>query len=115
VKRQTLKTIERLLHVVLTAAGVSDPETWVVMQAGVLKPAVASLSYLLAAADFSDWPSAARPFGVLLSFATNLRPKVRKRAHDGMVQVLVALQHTQALQPASAAVLQGKLLASITS
>jgi ribosomal RNA-processing protein 12 len=86
----------------------------VFLQAGVLKPAVASLSYVLAAADFSDWPSAARPFALLLSFSTNARPKVRKRAHDGMVQVLVALQQSPSLQPASAAVLQGELLASMT-
>ena len=82
------------------------------VQAGVLKPAVASLSYVLAAADFSDWPSVARPFALLLGFATNLRPKVRKHAHDGLVQVLAALQHTQALQPSSGAVLQGEPCAS---
>lgn len=76
----------------------------------MLKPAVASLSYVLAAADFSDWPSAARPFALLLSFSTNARPKVRKRAHDGMVQVLAALQQSPSLQPASAAVLQGERL-----
>lgn len=82
----------------------------VLTQAAVLKPAVASLSYVLAAADPGDWPSAARPFALLLGFATNPRPKVRKRAHDGMVQVLAAWQHTAALQPASAAILQGALL-----
>lgn len=81
----------------------------------MLKPSLACLSHVLAAADPADWPSAARPFSLLLGFAISPRPKVRKRAHDGLVQVLAALQHTASLQPASAALLQGEHLSNLHS
>ena len=75
----------------------------------MLKPAVACLSSMLAAADPNDWPASARPFSLLVGFATSPRPKVRKRAHDGLVQVLAAWQHSPALLQASAAVLAGTI------
>jgi hypothetical protein len=76
-------------------------------QASVMKPALACLSTVLAAMDANDWPTASLPFSVLLSFSLSPRPKVRKRAHDGLLQVLASVQGTPVMAAASAALLQG--------
>lgn len=77
-------------------------------KAAVVKAALAGLSQVAAAADPRDWPAAAPAFGLLLSLAMDARPKVRRRAQSGLLEVLAALQGTPALAPASAAVLKGK-------
>ncbi len=73
----------------------------------MVKPALLCLSYLLAALDPSNWPAAAAPFNLLLTFLADQRPKVRKRAHTGLVEVLAALQGGPALAPASEALARG--------
>ncbi|KAK9845416.1 hypothetical protein WJX81_006006 [Elliptochloris bilobata] len=75
-------------------------------QAAVVKAALAALSAVAAAADPRDWPAAASAFGLLLRLATDARPKVRRRAQEGAVEALAALQGTPALAPGSAAVLK---------
>lgn len=75
-------------------------------EASVMKPALACLSTVLAAMDANDWPTASLPFSVLLSFSLSPRPKVRKRAHDGLLQVLASVQGTPVMAAASAALLQ---------
>lgn len=108
--------------------------------AGVLRPALACLSQVLAAAGEADWPAALPPFNLTLRCASsdaavfskkqflvhrsnlfsslNLcvtacsccldqRPKVRKRAQTGLVDVLAGLQHCPpGLHAASEAVLR---------
>lgn len=78
------------------------------VQASAVKPAIACLSAVLAAMDPSDWPSAKAPFELLVSFCLNLRPKVRKKAHDGVLHVLASIRDTAALAPASAVLLAGE-------
>lgn len=73
----------------------------------MVKPALACLSTVLAAMDPTDWPTASQLYSVLLSFSLSARPKVRKRAHDGLVQVLASIRSTPAMAAASAALLQG--------
>lgn len=80
------------------------------VQASAVKPAIACLSAVLAAMDPSDWPSAKAPFEVLVSFCLNSRPKVRKKAHDGVLHVLASIRDTAALAPASAVLLAGESL-----
>ena len=63
---------------------------------------------MLAALEPADWPSAKHPFDLLMSFCVNPRPKVRKKAHDGLLRVLASIRSTAALAPASAVVLSGK-------
>eukprot|EP00873_Tetraselmis_striata_P019446 jgi/Tetstr1/439710/TSEL_028129.t1 len=71
-------------------------------KAAPLKAYLGCLAQLLAAADPSSWgPLTVRPWGMLLHLATDPRPKVRKRAATGMVEVLAALQRTPALNTAS--------------
>jgi len=79
----------------------------VVMQAGVVKAVLPCLASVLTAVDPADWPSAVRPFGALLQRCADSRPKVRRRAQTGLVDVLASLQRSPALPDASAAVLQG--------
>ena len=80
------------------------------MQAGTLRAALACLGYITAAVNPADWAPALRPFTLLLQYSTDSRPKVRKRAQYGLVDVLAALQGTPALQGASDAVLRGTLV-----
>ena len=76
-------------------------------QAAVVKAALGALSAVAAAADPRDWPAAAPAFGLLLRLALDARPKVRRRAQEGAVEALGALQGAPALAPGSAAVLKG--------
>ena len=76
----------------------------------VVKATLGALSQVAAAADPRDWPAAAPAFGLLLSLATDVRPKVRRRAQAGLAEALAALQGAPALPPASAAVLKGARL-----
>jgi hypothetical protein len=62
------------------------------------------------ALDPGNWPAAAGPFTTLVSTCLDPRPKVRKKAAAGLVEVLAALQHTTALPAASAIMLKGALL-----
>ena len=80
-----------------------------VLQAGVVKAVLPCIASVLTALDPADWPSAVRPFSVLLQHCTDPRPKVRRRAQTGIVDVLAALQRSAALPHASAAILQGDL------
>ncbi|KAK9818389.1 hypothetical protein WJX72_011834 [[Myrmecia] bisecta] len=75
-------------------------------EAATLKAALHCLSQITAALDPHDWPAAARPFTTLLSFCTDSRPKVRKRAQSGLVDVLAAIQSTPALAQASDAIVR---------
>ena len=72
-----------------------------------MKAVLPCLAAVLTALDPSDWPTAVRPFAALLRHCADPRPKVRRRAQTGLVDVLAALQRSPALPDASAAVLQG--------
>jgi hypothetical protein len=76
-------------------------------QAPTVKAAMQCLGQLLAAMDPTNWPAAAAPWALLLSFLTDARPKVRKRAAASAEEVLAALQGTPALAPASEALAAG--------
>ena len=78
------------------------------LQAGTLRSALHCLSYITAAVNPAEWAPALRAFTLLLRYSTDARPKVRKRAQYGLVDVLAALQNTPALQGASDAVLNGQ-------
>ena len=71
-----------------------------------MKALVTCLGQVVAAVDPSHWPSAVRPFSLLLQLLLDERPKVRKRAQDAAHSVLVSLRDTPARQPASDAVLK---------
>ena len=77
------------------------------LQASVIRAALPCLSHVLAALDPADWPSATQPFTLLLRFCIDARPKVRRRAQSGLVDVLAAVQRTVAIDNASALVLKG--------
>ena len=72
-----------------------------------MRAALGALGAVAVAADPRDWPVAAPAFGLLLRLALDARPKVRRRAQEGGVEALAALQDTPALAPASAALLKG--------
>eukprot|EP00798_Chlamydomonas_sp_ICE-L_P031076 gene31076-6203_t len=76
-------------------------------QAAVSKAALHCLSQVLGALDPTNWPPAAIPFRDMLSCVMDLRPKVRKRAQQGLSEVLAALQGTPALGNASDAIAKG--------
>ena len=80
------------------------------VQAGNLRSALHCLSYITAAVKPTEWAPALRPFTLLLRYSTDARPKVRKRAQYGLVDVLAALQGSPALQGASDAVLKGQCI-----
>lgn len=73
-------------------------------QAAVSKAGLGCLAAVLGALDPGHWPSAVAPFALLLSFVLDNRPKVRKRAHQGVVEVLAAVRPTPALGHASEAI-----------
>ncbi len=77
------------------------------LQASTLKPVLSCLATVTAAADPREWASAVRPFGLLLGLSLDERPKVRKRAQEGIVDVLAAVQGTPAADLAAASVLRG--------
>ena len=87
-------------------------DTLVTAQAGVVKAVLPCMASVLTAVDPADWPSAVRPFGAVLQRCADPRPKVRRRAQTGLVDVLAALQRSPALPDASAAVLQGGALST---
>lgn len=65
------------------------------------------LCQVLAALNPADWPAAARPFALVLDTCLDARPKLRKKAQAGLVDVLACLQTAPvALLPASEAVLK---------
>lgn len=78
----------------------------------MVRAALPCLSHILSALDPADWPAASQPFTVLLRFCIDARPKVRRRAQSGLVDVLAALQRTAAIADASALVVKGAALAS---
>lgn len=73
----------------------------------MLKPALACLARVTAAADPGEWPRAVQPYSLLLQLSLDERPKVRKRAQEGVAAVLAAQQGTPAAGPASDAILRG--------
>ena len=76
-------------------------------QASPLKPMLSCLATVTAAVDPREWASAVRPFGLLLGLSLDERPKVRKRAQEGVIGVLAAVQGTSAAEPAGSAVARG--------
>ncbi|BDA46153.1 RRP12-like protein [Coccomyxa sp. Obi] len=75
-------------------------------QASTLKPVLSCLATVTAAVDPREWASAVRPFGLLLGLSLDERPKVRKRAQEGIIDVLAAVQGTPAADSAAASVLR---------
>ncbi|PRW60392.1 ARM repeat superfamily [Chlorella sorokiniana] len=61
-------------------------------EAAVVKNAVPCLGQLLAAHNPADWPSAIRPFNMLLSLSLDSRAKVRRAAQSAVGDVLAGLQ-----------------------
>ncbi|GFR52360.1 hypothetical protein Agub_g14918 [Astrephomene gubernaculifera] len=75
-------------------------------EAATAKAALGCLAQVLAAADPAAWLAAVPAFNQLLTFLTDARPKVRKRASGGLVEVLAGLQRSAALGAASELVLK---------
>ncbi|KAG2424708.1 hypothetical protein HXX76_014284 [Chlamydomonas incerta] len=76
-------------------------------EAAAAKAALGCLAAVLAAADPGSWLAAVPGLNTLLAFVTDGRPKVRKRAVLGLVEVLAGLQRSPgALGPASELVLK---------
>ena len=103
------------LHCAILARAAATAETMQTtmvagMQASVAKAALACLSHVLAAVSPSDWPLASEPMMLLLRSCIDSRPKVRRRAQSGLVEVLAALQRSSAIADASALVAKGKVL-----
>jgi hypothetical protein len=79
-------------------------------QAPACKAALQCLGQVLCAVEPSAWLAAAPGFQLLLSFSTEARPKIRKRAAGSVQDVLGALQGSPAsLGAASEAVLAREL------
>ncbi len=74
------------------------------LQAATVKVALRCLGQVLCAMEPSNWPAAAAPWALLLSFATDTRPKVRKCAVGSAQEVLGSVQRTAAHKPASEAI-----------
>lgn len=77
------------------------------LQAPLAKAALQCLSQLLAALDPAAWLQAVPAVNQLLAFAMDARPKVRKRAAQGLVEMMAGLQHSVALASASELVAKG--------
>ncbi|GLI63541.1 hypothetical protein VaNZ11_006530 [Volvox africanus] len=75
-------------------------------EAAMAKAALGCLAQVLAAADPTAWLAAVPAFNQLLNFTTDARPKVRKRAMEGLVETLAGLQRSSALGAASELVLK---------
>ncbi|EFJ51860.1 hypothetical protein VOLCADRAFT_87463 [Volvox carteri f. nagariensis] len=75
--------------------------------AATTKAALGCLAQVLAAADPSAWIAAVPAFNQMLGFVADARPKVRKRAVEGLVETLASLQRSPALGAASELVLKG--------
>eukprot|EP00879_Flechtneria_rotunda_P018341 GHRR01019238.1.p1 GENE.GHRR01019238.1~~GHRR01019238.1.p1 ORF type:complete len:243 (+),score=93.56 GHRR01019238.1:96-824(+) len=85
-------------------------------EAAAVKAALLCLGQVLAAVEPGAWHAASRTFQLLLSFATDNRPKVRKRAQASTGDVLAALQNSpQNLAAASEAIVAGKQITSTHS
>eukprot|EP00878_Enallax_costatus_P036532 GHUV01041032.1.p1 GENE.GHUV01041032.1~~GHUV01041032.1.p1 ORF type:complete len:246 (+),score=51.10 GHUV01041032.1:709-1446(+) len=63
-------------------------------QAPACKGALLCLGQVLAAVEPGAWHAAVPGFQLLLSFLTDARPKVRKRAQSSLTDILAALQNT---------------------
>jgi hypothetical protein len=61
-------------------------------QAPACKGALQCLGQVLAAVEPGAWPAASVSFQLLLSFVTDVRPKIRKRACSSVTDVLAAAQ-----------------------
>jgi hypothetical protein len=72
----------------------------------VSKAALQCLGQVLSALDPSNWAAALAPFSLLLSFSTDARPKVRRRAQTSLVEVLASIRGGPAAQPAGDALLR---------
>lgn len=80
-------------------------------QAPACKGALQCLGQVLSAVEPGAWPSASVSFQLLLSFITDARPKIRKRATSSVTEVLAAVQGCPAnLAAASEAVLARELV-----
>ncbi|GIL82209.1 hypothetical protein Vretifemale_11129 [Volvox reticuliferus] len=75
-------------------------------EAATAKAALGCLAQVLAAADPTAWLAAVPAFNQLLNFTTDARPRVRKRAVEGLVETLAGLQRSPALGAASELVLK---------
>ncbi|GIL64267.1 hypothetical protein Vafri_18268 [Volvox africanus] len=75
-------------------------------EAAMAKASLGCLAQVLAAADPTAWLAAVPAFNQLLNFTTDARPKVRKRAMEGLVETLAGLQRSSALGAASELVLK---------
>eukprot|EP00878_Enallax_costatus_P037784 GHUV01042780.1.p1 GENE.GHUV01042780.1~~GHUV01042780.1.p1 ORF type:complete len:156 (-),score=30.70 GHUV01042780.1:212-679(-) len=64
------------------------------LQAPACKGALLCLGQVLAAVEPGAWHAAVPGFQLLLSFLTDARPKVRKRAQSSLTDILAALQNT---------------------
>lgn len=71
------------------------------VSAGTAKFGMNCISYLLTTGDKSTWLPVESAYGVLLNYATDRRPKVRKRAHLCLEEVLRSYQCSSILVKAS--------------
>lgn len=83
-------------------------------QAGVVRAGVTALGQITAAADPTDFPTAAASFQRLLQHSLDPRPKVRRAAHAAVRDVLAALQSGPAGTNASDALVKGRSSTLIT-
>jgi len=61
-------------------------------QTAAVKGAIGCLGTVLAAVDAANWAAAAPAWQLLLSFTTDARPKVRRRAVSACVEILASAQ-----------------------
>ena len=78
-----------------------------VLQAATVKAALLCLGRVTSFLNPGEWSSTVRPFGLLLKYAIDTRPKIRRHAQVGLVEVLAAVQGTAAHAPASETILRG--------
>ncbi|XP_077230850.1 ARM repeat superfamily protein [Tasmannia lanceolata] len=68
---------------------------------GAVKAGLKCISHLIIVGDKVNWSSIAPSYGILLSFVTDNRPKVRKHAHSCLHDVLQSFQGSAVLASAS--------------
>jgi len=71
------------------------------VSAGAAKFGMKCISYLLTTGDKSNWILVESAYGILLNYATDRRPKVRKRAHLCLEEILRSYQGSSVLVKAS--------------
>jgi hypothetical protein len=98
------------LQTLLMTGVLKFPDIQVFDQASVVKAAVSCLARLTAAVDAAEWPAAVRGYSLLLRLLLDERPKVRRKAQEGIAAVLAAHQASAAASPANEALLKGGLL-----